>query len=562
MVTVVLVALAAATLLDSGGALAAAQEVRYPAVRAPLVGVLRPVNWAAESLGLDAPYDAVARAFGNAPIGSADGDPDGLAARARALASQGSGRRAGPSPSPVATASPIPYVVDGLPLPAVLPQPEPGHPLRVLVTGDSTAGEPGYALTDLLSSADRNDLDVRDEPYVGTGLTRPDAFDWSLKAASQAAADHPDVVVVFLGENDGFPLDGIGPYSAGWAPLYSARIQAVINAYQAGGAKLVIWAAPPIDAQSNPAEGSNVNVIFRNIEAAVRDAVARIPASAMVDQYDLFSVGGRYSPSVPDPTTGAVVPNARLSDGSHLTRAGGMIVARLLLRYLDSEQSQRDGQAEAAQRQNAGQRPDPGTQRGAPPPQGTPPQGTPRQGAPSPAPGPSHADGMPPIGSGHDNARLTSGTRRATSRPERPARPLGMVLIVAILAAVYGRGIITRRLFTGRLAANPLVRRFRRPQPRRQVARPYVGARSRGTHSPGPETVTMAGRLDRVGRVPPLRPAGNGVREAGGPADSRRPTTGPATTGPATTGPLTGPQPTGPPPSRPAPHGPPPPGPA
>jgi hypothetical protein len=545
MVTVVLVALAAATLLDSGGALAAAQEVRYPAVRAPLVGVLRPVNWAAESLGLDAPYDAVARAFGNTPIGSVDGDPNGLAARARALASQGSGRRAGPSPSPVATASPIPYVVDGLPLPAVLPRPEPGHPLRVLVTGDSTAGEPGYALTDLLSSADRNDLDVHDEPYTGTGLTRPDAFDWSLKAASQAATDHPDVVVVFLGENDGFPLDGVSPYSAGWASLYSARIQAVINAYQAGGAKLVIWAAPPIDAQSNPAEGSNVNVIFRNIEAAVRDAVARIPASAMVDQYDLFSVSGRYSPSVPDPTTGAVVPNVRLADGSHLTRAGGMIVARLLLRYLDGEQSQRDGQAEAAQRQNAGQRPDPGAQRG-----------TPRQGAPSPVPGPSRADGMPPIGSGHDNARLTSGTRRATSQPERPARPLGMVLIVAILAAVYGRGIVTRRLFNGRLAANPLVRRFRRPEPRRQVARPYVGARSRGTHSPGPETAAITGR---VRPVPSLRSAGNGARTAGGPADSKpapsgppseplptgSPPTGPAPTEPAT-GPATGPPPFGP----------------
>ncbi|GIH18064.1 hypothetical protein Raf01_62360 [Rugosimonospora africana] len=495
MVTVVLVALAAATLLDSQGALAAAQDVRYSGVRTPLVSVLRPVDQVAEAIGLDVPYDALARTFGNAPAGSSEADPDGLAAKAKALAEQRAKRPAGPSPSPAVTPSSIPYLVDGLPLPAALPQPEPGHPLRVLVTGDSMAGEPGYALSDLLGSADRSDLDVRDEPYAGTGLTRPDAFDWSLKAASQAATEHPDVAVVFLGENDGFPLEGVSPYSTGWQRLYSARVQAVINAYQAGGVKLVIWAAPPIDAQTNPAEGGNVNAIFRNIGAAVRDAVSRVPAAAMMDQYQLFSVGGRYSTSVPDPTTGATVANTRLPDGSHLTRAGGMIVARLLLRYLDREAAQRNQQAEAAQRGDP-VNPAPGKQRATQ-------QGTqPRRADPSPAPGPSRADGAPAVGSGHEDAALTGTTRHAGSQPEHPAQPLGLVLIMAALAVVYGRGVITRRLLRGRPASSLLTHRFRGA--RSQVhTRPYVGARSRGTHSPGPDTVTAAGR---VGTVPPTRP--------------------------------------------------------
>ncbi len=495
MVTVVVVALATATLLDSQGALAAAQEVRYPAVRTPLVTVLRPVDRVAEAIGLDVPYDALARAFGNPPVGSSETDPDGLAAKAKALARHAA-RPAGPSPSPSPSdrPSPIPYLVDGVPAPAALPQPEPGHPLRVLVTGDSMAGEPGYALSDLLGSADRSDLDVHDEPYAGTGLTRPDAFDWSRKAASQAATEHPDVAVIFLGENDGFPLDGVSPYSADWQRLYSARVQAVIDAYQAGGVKLVIWAAPPIDAQTNAAEGSNVNAIFRNIEAAVRDAVGAVPATAMVDQYDLFSVGGRYSAAVPDPTTGATVTNARLADGSHLTRAGGMIVARLLLRYLDREAAQRNQQAEAAQRGDPA-KPDPAARRSAQPE---------RKAGPSPAPGPSRADGAPAVGSGREDAGPTGSAPRADPSPEHPARPLGLVLIVVALAAVYGRGIVTRRLLRGRLAANPLARRIRGAQPNRQVpTRPYIGARSRGTHSQGPDTVTATGR---VGTVPPTRP--------------------------------------------------------
>jgi hypothetical protein len=362
MVTVVLVALAAATLLDSGGALAAAQEVRYPVVRVPLVGVLRPVDTAARVLGLNVPRDALARAFGNAPIGSTDEDPDGLAARARALAA----RPRPASPPPPAGSTGVPYLVDGPPVPRALPAPEPDHPLRVLVTGDSTAGEPGYALSDVLAATGRTDLDVRDEPYVGTGLVRPGAFDWSLKAAAQAASYHPDVAVVFLGENDGFPLEGASPYGAAWMKLYAARIQAVIDAYQAGGTRLVIWAAPPIDAQTNPAEGGNVNVIFRNIGAAARAAIDRTPATAMIDQYGLFSVDGHYSTAVPDPTSGAVVPNVRLSDGSHLSLAGGTIVARLLLRYLDQQLGRRDRPAEAAQRQSAGQPTDQPAQRAVP----------------------------------------------------------------------------------------------------------------------------------------------------------------------------------------------------
>jgi lysophospholipase L1-like esterase len=353
------------------------------------------------------------------------------------------------------------------------------------------AGEPGYALSDLLGSADRSDLDVHDEPYAGTGLTRPDGFDWSLKAASQAATEHPDVAVVFLGENDGFPLDGVSPYSAGWQRLYSARVQAVIDAYQAGGVKLVIWAAPPIDAQTNSAEGSNVNAIFRNIEAAVRDAVGTVSGTAMVDQYDLFSVGGRYSTAVPDPTTGATVANARLADGSHLTRAGGMIVARLLLRYLDREAAQRNQQAEAAQRDDPA-KPAPDARRSTRPE---------RNAGPSPAPGPSRADGAPAVGSGREDAGPAP---RAGSSSDHPARPLGLVLIVVALAVVYGRGVVTRRLLRGRLAAHPLARRIRGARPsRRAHTRPYVGARSRGTHSPGPDTVTATGR---VGTVPPTRP--------------------------------------------------------
>jgi hypothetical protein len=217
-----------------------------------------------------------------------------------------------------------------------LPAASAGRSLRVLVTGDSLAGEPGYALSDLLAAAGRTDVDVRDEPFTGTGLTRPGAFDWAWMATQQSQADRPDVVVVFLGENDGYPLGGASPYGAAWADQYADRVEAVTDAYRAGGARQVIWAAPPIDAQTSPWEGSDVNAVFQNIGGAIRRVVASVPGTAMIDQYTLFSVDGRFSHPVPDPTTGTVV-DARASDGSHLTRAGGAIVARLLLRHVDRD---------------------------------------------------------------------------------------------------------------------------------------------------------------------------------------------------------------------------------
>lgn len=342
MVTLVLAALAAATLLDTDAAVAAAQQIRYAPVRVPLVDALRPVDAVTGALGLNAPADALARAAGNPRTGSTDGDPRGLGARARAVAARPPAEP--PTPAPARTSAPpgpapVPYISDG-PAGDALPATSAGRPLRVLFTGDSTAGEPGYAMSDLLAAAGRTDIDVRDEPFTGTGLTRPGAFDWSRMATQQSQAYQPDVVVVFLGENDGYPLGGASPYSDAWADQYADRVEAVTDAYLAGGVRQVIWAAPPIDAQTSPWEGSNVNAVFRNIGGAIRRVVATVPGTAMVDQYPLFSVDGHFSHPVPDPGTGTVV-DARAADGSHLTRAGGAIVARLLLRHLDRDRQPR-----------------------------------------------------------------------------------------------------------------------------------------------------------------------------------------------------------------------------
>jgi hypothetical protein len=75
-----------------------------------------------------------------------------------------------------------------------------GHPLRLLVTGDSLTDFIGPDLVNLVSGVapERGFVD----PHDGTGLARPDHVVWSLVARQQVAADNPDVTVVLPCGND------------------------------------------------------------------------------------------------------------------------------------------------------------------------------------------------------------------------------------------------------------------------------------------------------------------------------------------------------------------------
>ena len=84
-------------------------------------------------------------------------------------------------------------------------QPTPARPLRVLVTGDSQAEFVGQRLVDVAPPGlIRTDVVARNS----TGLTRPDFFNWEVNARQEVAARKPDAVVMLMGGNDGFNVDG------------------------------------------------------------------------------------------------------------------------------------------------------------------------------------------------------------------------------------------------------------------------------------------------------------------------------------------------------------------
>ena len=52
----------------------------------------------------------------------------------------------------------------------------------------------------------RGPISVRSDAHISTGISKPFMFDWIAHARGSARTLHPDVTVMFLGANDGFPM--------------------------------------------------------------------------------------------------------------------------------------------------------------------------------------------------------------------------------------------------------------------------------------------------------------------------------------------------------------------
>ncbi len=120
---------------------------------------------------------------------------------------------------------------------------EDGPAQKVTVAGDSISLGIGMALREALDA--QQELKVIGE--TGTGLARPDSFDWPGRLQELAAEFPPDVLVLSLGSNDAQDLRDEGgdvvvemADSAAWDAEYSARLARSFDAF-AGTGTTVLW---------------------------------------------------------------------------------------------------------------------------------------------------------------------------------------------------------------------------------------------------------------------------------------------------------------------------------
>jgi hypothetical protein len=322
ILVVMLVALLSAGVLDSAALRGSARSHAPGAAKDLLTAVAAPVDEVASAARLDVPRRLADEALGRTTTSASD--RTGSFAQAPVVTA--------PLPStPPTTLAPAP------PSPVTIGAHrsiEQVHPLKVWITGDSDIDYLGKTLLDeaapLRTLASAKSVDV----HVGTGLTRPDVFDWLAYARKESPRRTADAVLITLGGNDaqGIP-DGPGravqPGDLRWRQLYAERIILVARELSLGGTRPVYWVTLP------PARSPRINRAFFEIDGALRYAAGQVPGMVLIDALPVLSDSGRYSAYLTGSGGDKVL--VRQSDGIHPTFDGSRRVAAVVLARLKAD---------------------------------------------------------------------------------------------------------------------------------------------------------------------------------------------------------------------------------
>jgi hypothetical protein len=205
----------------------------------------------------------------------------------------------------------------------VLPR---GKRVMVLAAGDSLVRNLGFGLRREFPRATR----VHTEVSQGRGLTKADGFDWPSEARKTAERYRPDVAIVFLGGNEGFPIDLVSCCGPDWIGLFAVKQRDVMRGYQGDGATRVYWVNLPAPGPTRTGHRLTWTAENQALVAAAADDDARI-----FDAGALLTPGFTFRRSLEWHGRSRKV---REDDGIHLTRAGGLVAAEALLAQLRADQ--------------------------------------------------------------------------------------------------------------------------------------------------------------------------------------------------------------------------------
>jgi len=327
----VVIALLTAALLNSAAMVRAGEGMDDGVTRTLVLAVARPIDALASTVGLDLPRRGLDAVFGHGAWvaeGTAltDGSDDvlDLPVAPTPTASQGAAEP-GPTKERAEPELLYPQDVGGI---TKVTRPTSKDPVKVLVTGDSLATYIGVEMANQVGN--RGNVSVK--TFNGTGLTRPDYFNWQVAAEKLSKERHPDAVVVVMGGNDGWNMTHNGESmtwgSPEWVQEYARRVAVVSRTFLDEGADRVFWAGPPT------ARDGKWNGIFRDINAGVTRAVRATPGVRFVDLYEGTSKDGTFTPTL---VIDGKRVNARQSDGIHFSLEGSALPASMFFDLLERE---------------------------------------------------------------------------------------------------------------------------------------------------------------------------------------------------------------------------------
>jgi lysophospholipase L1-like esterase len=207
----------------------------------------------------------------------------------------------------------------------------PGGRIRLLAAGDSEMQEvDDFLAQDLRPSG----VDVTEVARISTGLTNSFFFNWPAHAREQAASLRPDVTVMFLGGNEGFPIDTarggvVNCCNRAWSAGYAGLVAPVMRTYLRADAGRVYWFLLPTP------RTRHFQSLFDAVNAGIRQAAGRFAGRAsLIDANGFFTPHDRYRDFMSYRGRGLVIHE---SDGVHLSTTANEIAASLVVHRLRAD---------------------------------------------------------------------------------------------------------------------------------------------------------------------------------------------------------------------------------
>ncbi len=222
-----------------------------------------------------------------------------------------------------------PPVLSALPSLAAVPV---GKMRTVALVGDSMMAV-GLSSTILREAPQYQSLHFVKMFKSGTGLARPEVFDWQTEYPAMLKSAKPDVIVVAIGANDGqgFVEDG-KVYLFGtpeWQEIYERRVQAFLGLLEEDGARVVWVGLPPMKSDSYAAKIALVNRIDYAVVSASPQAIWFSSAGVVGDAQGRFQDFG---------TVRGATARLRQQDGIHLSDDGASLLTAKLLPWLGRQE--------------------------------------------------------------------------------------------------------------------------------------------------------------------------------------------------------------------------------
>lgn len=213
-----------------------------------------------------------------------------------------------------------------IPLPPVAP----GKPRVVALAGDSMMAV-GLGATMMRQAAGDKNVHLLKAFRSGTGLARPDVFNWMDEYPAMVGAEKPEVVIVSIGANDGqgFVVDGkVQAFGTDdWRKTYQSRVSDYLALVESSGARVVWVALPPMRSVAFNDKVDIINRIAYSVVSQDSQATWWDSAPFIADE------SGRFREFIA--LANGKNLHVRSDDGIHYSDEGAALMTSVLMRWLD-----------------------------------------------------------------------------------------------------------------------------------------------------------------------------------------------------------------------------------